>query len=346
MDDEEQEIDKKNEDILEGADNEHNVEEEIKEDIPVEEDAMEERRAKILAVKTSVGHEKIAADGILRRASRRRRHLFNIDNLDIIKDLNEKRVSEDIKRFFLMNGISLSDDAIISEKIGEKWKVKDGDNIYDIKKCEEHVEIRKTGIKGAEGTHPLFVTNKMAIAKFLAEKKISDEMRKVFEENGHALSENAHVVDIERSKWILKDGDDEFELSDTGKAIEVRHIGIEIYSLLLPHSLRGYILIETPDEEGFRYMLRGVPKVRGAVDGEMMVEEVLHFLTPKPSIEGIVEGDIVELIAGPFKGEKARVQQINETKEEITVELFEAVISIPITVRGDHVRLLERESKE
>ncbi len=55
------------------------------------------------------------------------------------------------------------------------------------------------------------------------------------------------------------------------------------------------------------------------------------------------EGNIVEVIAGPFKGEKARVQRIDEGKEEVTVELFEAMVPIPITVRGDHVRVLEKE---
>ena len=55
------------------------------------------------------------------------------------------------------------------------------------------------------------------------------------------------------------------------------------------------------------------------------------------------EGNIVEVISGPFKGEKARVQRIDQAKEEVTVELFEAMVPIPITVRGDHVRVLEKE---
>ena len=59
----------------------------------------------------------------------------------------------------------------------------------------------------------------------------------------------------------------------------------------------------------------------------------------------IEEGNIVEVIAGPFKGEKARVQRIDESKEEVTVELFEAMVPIPITVRGDHVSVLERGEK-
>jgi transcriptional antiterminator NusG len=60
----------------------------------------------------------------------------------------------------------------------------------------------------------------------------------------------------------------------------------------------------------------------------------------------MMEGDIVELIAGPFKGEKARVQQIDESKEEITVELFESVVPIPVTVRGDSVRVLKKEKED
>jgi len=58
-----------------------------------------------------------------------------------------------------------------------------------------------------------------------------------------------------------------------------------------------------------------------------------------PRRGGIAEGDIVELIAGPFKGEKARVQRIDEGKDQVTVELYEATVPIPVTVRGDHPAL-------
>jgi len=63
---------------------------------------------------------------------------------------------------------------------------------------------------------------------------------------------------------------------------------------------------------------------------------------PKPVVSGITEGTIVEIIAGPFKGEKAVVKRIDSAKEEITVELYESMVPIPITVRGDSVRVVER----
>jgi len=78
------------------------------------------------------------------------------------------------------------------------------------------------------------------------------------------------------------------------------------------------------------------------VRGETALSEVVHFLTPKPVVSGISEGTIVELIAGPFKGEKAVVKRIDTAKEEITVELYESVLPIPITVRGDNVRVIDK----
>jgi len=116
-----------------------------------------------------------------------------------------------------------------------------------------------------------------------------------------------------------------------------------IFCILSPTTLRGYVLIEGMNTDELRETVRGVRKARGLVEGETSFAEIDHFLTPKPLVSGIMEGDVVELIAGPFKGEKARVKHIDEAKEEITVELFEAMVPIPVTVRGDHVRVLEKE---
>jgi transcriptional antiterminator NusG len=118
----------------------------------------------------------------------------------------------------------------------------------------------------------------------------------------------------------------------------------KVYSVLSPSELRGYVLVESGDREELERIIKGVPHARGLVEGVTQLTEVEHFLTPKPTTTGIAEGDIVELISGPFKGEKARVMRIDEGKEEITVELFEAMVPIPVTVRGDHVRVLEKKA--
>ncbi len=121
---------------------------------------------------------------------------------------------------------------------------------------------------------------------------------------------------------------------------------LEIYAILSPPKLRGYLLLEGVDNrEALQDLIKGVQHARSVVDGVSSIEEIEHFLTPKPLVSGIEEGDVVEIIAGPFKGEKAKVTQIDEGKEEITVELFEAMVSIPVTIRGDHVRILEKERR-
>ncbi|MGA7846594.1 MAG: transcription elongation factor Spt5 [Thermoplasmata archaeon] len=115
-----------------------------------------------------------------------------------------------------------------------------------------------------------------------------------------------------------------------------------LFAILVPAALRGYVFAEGMSFESVREMLRGIRKARGLVQGETTLKEVEPLLVPKITVEGFVEGAIVELIAGPFKGEKARVKKIDQGKEQITVELIEAVVPIPVTVRGDHVRMLER----
>jgi transcriptional antiterminator NusG len=119
----------------------------------------------------------------------------------------------------------------------------------------------------------------------------------------------------------------------------------DIRAILVPDELRGYILVESGDRDELAQAVQMVQHARSLVQGESSIEEVEHFLTPKPTVTGISVDSIVELISGPFKGEKARVKRVDEAHEEITVELFEAMVPIPVTVRGDHVRVLKREGE-
>ena len=117
----------------------------------------------------------------------------------------------------------------------------------------------------------------------------------------------------------------------------------DIYAILSPAGLRGYVFVEGMNTDRLREKTRDIKKARSFIDGETDIEEVGPYLIPMSAVVGIVEGDIVELVNGPFKGEKARVQQIDPAKEEITVELIEAMVPIPVTVKGDSVMVIEKE---
>ncbi len=133
----------------------------------------------------------------------------------------------------------------------------------------------------------------------------------------------------------------------------------DVYAILSPAGLRGYLFVEGMNTNRLNEAVRDIKKARGFVkdekknsrsedrenetNGEISIEEISPYLVPVSAVVGIVEGDIVELVNGPFKGEKARVQQIDQAKEEITVELIEAMVPIPVTVKGDSVRIIEKE---
>ena len=130
---------------------------------------------------------------------------------------------------------------------------------------------------------------------------------------------------------------------------KARRFGIPILGLLAPSELRGYVFIETTDPLRAEKGVRGVSYARALIKDPMTGQpkdtpftEIAHFLTPVSAVAKIAEGDIVELVSGPFRGEKAKVTRVDDTKEEITVELIESMVPIPITVKGEHVRVLEK----
>ena len=60
----------------------------------------------------------------------------------------------------------------------------------------------------------------------------------------------------------------------------------------------------------------------------------------------IQKKDIVEIIAGPFKREQAKISRIDKSKEEVVVELLEAAVPIPITLKMDAVKVIRRAGEE
>ena len=127
------------------------------------------------------------------------------------------------------------------------------------------------------------------------------------------------------------------------KAVRDIRNTIKVTAVIAPDELKGYVLVETTEPLArVQELMEHVPSARTVLPGATSLEEVGHYLTPKPAVTGIDEGTIVELISGPFKGEKAVVKRVDAGKEEITVELYESMVPIPITVRGDNVRVIEK----
>ncbi|MBW9222644.1 transcription elongation factor Spt5 [Methanothermococcus sp. SCGC AD-155-C09] len=119
---------------------------------------------------------------------------------------------------------------------------------------------------------------------------------------------------------------------------------IEIYSILATEDLKGYLLVEAPNRGAVEDLVRKTFKVKGIVPGESSVEELDHLLSHHKIIDSIDKGNIVELISGPFKGERARVMRVDKHKEEITLELIDAAVPIPVTVGVEQVKIISKNS--
>ncbi len=121
-----------------------------------------------------------------------------------------------------------------------------------------------------------------------------------------------------------------------------------IHSLIFPHGMTGYILVEADSPDPIKQIAAGVPYVRGILRKPTSYEEVEHLIEFKPEMVDIHKGDIVNIIAGPFKGEKAKITRVDMQKTQVVVELLEAAVPIPITIGLDSVKIAEKagEKKE
>ncbi|MFO8133221.1 MAG: transcription elongation factor Spt5 [Thermoplasmatota archaeon] len=125
----------------------------------------------------------------------------------------------------------------------------------------------------------------------------------------------------------------------------VKKEGENVLSMLAPRELRGYIFVEGYDVDVIKKLIRHMRYARDVLDKDVAFDEIEHFLFPPSAVANVEEGNIIELVSGPFKGEKAKVTRIDDAKEEITVELLEAMVPIPITVRGEQVRVLKKQEE-
>ena len=119
---------------------------------------------------------------------------------------------------------------------------------------------------------------------------------------------------------------------------------IEVYSVVRPHGLRGYIYIEAATKTDAEQAAFNIPYARGILKDPVKYSEIEHMLEQVKHDMNIQKNDIVEVISGPFKRENAKVTRIDKAKEEVVVELLEAAVPIPITVKMDAVKVIRRDS--
>lgn len=116
---------------------------------------------------------------------------------------------------------------------------------------------------------------------------------------------------------------------------------LRIQSLVHPDEIKGYIFVEG-ELEDIEKALQAVPHVRGLIKNAIDMKQVERFLQPTTVEVSLDVGDIVEVVGGPFKGEKGKVTRHEKEKREVTIELLEVSVPIPVTVSVEFVKVLEK----
>lgn len=121
---------------------------------------------------------------------------------------------------------------------------------------------------------------------------------------------------------------------------KIRKAKSQVSALLVSSRLKGYLIVESPDEVEAKKLVTNVPHVKSVLNKPIAFDEIKELLESKPQEVLLNKGDMVEITGGPFKGEKAKVVRIDNDKEEVTVELVEVAVPIPVTLKLNTVKVL------
>ena len=126
---------------------------------------------------------------------------------------------------------------------------------------------------------------------------------------------------------------------------KVSKTDLPIYSIIVVEGVRGYIILEAEDEVSARQFVTKGRSIRGVLPKELSELEVNKLIEVRSHAVGIEKGDTIEFTTGPFKGYKARVLKVDELKDDITVELMDVVVPIPITTKMNTAKVIQKASK-
>ena len=124
--------------------------------------------------------------------------------------------------------------------------------------------------------------------------------------------------------------------------VRAKAANLPIYSMFSLPNLKGYIIIETSGLHVVYEAIRGLKHIKGKASGTLKWDDLESLLKPKSLIDLLKEGEEVEIIAGPFRGMRAKVVAVDKVKNEVSLSVLEASYPLTITVPVDYVRIAKK----
>ncbi len=123
---------------------------------------------------------------------------------------------------------------------------------------------------------------------------------------------------------------------------KVEKTGLPVYAIVTAEGMRGYLIVEAEDMSTIKDLIQDEPHMKGVLPAPLSEEELDKMISIKKAEQEIGDGDIVEFTSGPFKGYKAKVIKAEKGKEEITVELMDVAVPIPVTTKASLAKIVEK----
>lgn len=118
---------------------------------------------------------------------------------------------------------------------------------------------------------------------------------------------------------------------------------LAVYSLFGIESIKGYIFVEGADENEVTKLVQKMKNVKGFLKQPVELKEIENLIKATgQQASNIKIADIVEMTSGPFKGERARVIKVDDARDELTVELMEVAVPIPVTIKSKTAKLSQK----
>ncbi|MCH8520046.1 MAG: transcription elongation factor Spt5 [Nanoarchaeota archaeon] len=114
-----------------------------------------------------------------------------------------------------------------------------------------------------------------------------------------------------------------------------------IYAIMKPEMVKGYIFVEAESLTKVVDAFRNIPNSKGVLRSPISFEEIEKYFDKESQRVVVNQRDIVEVIAGPFKGDQGRVTRVVPGKDEIIIEPLHSPVPIPITLSLDDIRVIE-----
>jgi len=124
---------------------------------------------------------------------------------------------------------------------------------------------------------------------------------------------------------------------------KIEKLGLPVNAIVVSEGMRGYLIIEADSFNTIKELIQDEPHMKGALPTPLSEEELDKMLAVKSAVQEIGSGDIVEFVSGPFKGYKAKVIKAEKGKDEITVELMDVAVPIPVTTKASAAKIIQKQ---